>query len=162
MNLRIYIGLMFVIVIVACAPDTLQSTYEQQQKEDGMDGYNIIHIEENDGYGLVLATAWTEQYIENKDSPGIRVYEKADGKWVAIPGTTCDAPGGGAVLGIGGGNYLYCGSFGENRPFVEITVGETAARIFDVNDEKRVWYAVEKSRDMTVRGTNASGKQVSY
>lgn len=65
-------------------------------------------------------------------------------------------------MGIGGGNYLYCGSLGENRPFVEITVGETTARIFDVNDKKRVWYAVEKSKDMTVKGTSENGEQVSY
>ena len=150
--------MLFLIVIVACSPDTLQSTYEKQQKENGVDGFNIIHIEENDEYGLVLETSWTKQYIENKDKPGIMVYEKNNGKWVARPGMSCDGLGG--TLGIGGGRYLYCASITENRPYVKIMVGETEAQIFDVNDKKRVWYAVEHSMGVQKWGSYETGEPV--
>ena len=156
MNLRNLTGMLFLIVIVACSPDTLQSTYEKQQKENGMDGFNIIHIEENDEYGLVVETSWTEEYIQNKDKPGIMVYEKDNGKWVARPGMSCDGLGG--TLGIGGGRYLYCGSITENRPFVKIMVDETEAQIFEVNDKKRVWYAVEHSMGMQKWGSYETGE----
>ena len=156
MNIRILTGMLFLIVIVACSPDTLQSTYEKQQKEDGMDGFTIIHIEENDEYGLVLGTSWTEQYPDNKDKPFILVYEKNNGKWVTRPGTTCD--GLGATLGIGGGRYLYCASITEDRPYVKIMVGDTEAQIFDVNDKKRVWYAVEHSMGMQKWGSYETGE----
>jgi len=156
MNIRNLTGMLFLIVIVACSPDTLQSTYEKQQKENGVDGFNIIHIEENDEYGLVVETSWTEQYIQNKDKPGIMVYENHDGEWVTRPGMQCQGlPG---SLGIGGGRYLYCASITENRPYVKIMVGETEAQIFDVNDKKRVWYAVVNSMDMNVWGSYATGE----
>ena len=150
MSFKILIGIMFLIVIVACTPDTLQSAYEKHQKDIGNYGFNIIHIEEHDDYGLVLATEWSEQDKEDKGKPGIGVFIKESGKWVAIPGTSCDSPQ--VTLGIRGGNYLYCGVIIDNRPNVEIMAGETAAQVFDVNDKKRVWYAVEKSMDEKVRG----------
>ena len=158
MNIRILTGMLFLIVIFACSPDTLQSTYEKQQKENGMDGFTIIHIEENDEYGLVVETSWTEEYIQNKDKPGVMVYEKDNGKWVARPGISCDGLGG--TLGIGGGRYLHCASITEKRPYVKIMVGATEAQIFDVNDKIRVWYAVGDSMDMNVWGSYATGDPV--
>jgi hypothetical protein len=160
MSTRIFIGLIVLVSIVACSPDTLQSTYEKEQKYNEMDGFNIIHIEENDRYGLVLATSWTEEYIQNRDKPGISVYEKVEGKWSRNPGISCGDGRGAATLGIPDGNYLYCGVITEERPFVKMAVGETEAQIFDVNDKKRVWYAVEKAMGLKIRGTYESGEQV--
>ena len=77
------------ISMAACAPDTLQSTFEKDEKNNGMDSVNVIHVEENEQYGLVLATSWTEQFIENKDRPGISVYENNNGKWTRSPGMSC-------------------------------------------------------------------------
>lgn len=152
--------LIFLSAILACTPDTLQSTFEKDQQSNGMDGVNIIHIEENEAYGLVLATTWTEQTLENKDRPGINVYLQEDGQWMAIPGTDCDGPM--FTLGIQGNGYLYCGSISEKRPYVKILVGETEAQIFDVNDKKRVWYVVGKSRGMVVQGSYTSGELVRF
>jgi hypothetical protein len=161
MKIKIFPVLVFSISMMACAPDTLQSTFEKDEKNNGMDGINIIHIEENEQYGLVLATSWTEQYIENKDKPGISVYENDNGKWIGSPGTSCSGPGA-TRLGIQNGLYLYCGAITENRPFVKITVGETEASIFEVNDKIRVWYAVENSMDLETKGSYASGEQVTF
>jgi hypothetical protein len=161
MKLRVFLGLLILISFAACAPDTLQSTFEKEQKSDQMDGFNIIHIEENEQYGLVVATSWTEEYIQNKDKASIRVYENDNGKWVGMPGTSCSNPGA-ARLGIQNGLYLYCGSIGENRPYVTITVGETEAGIYDVNDTTRVWYAVVDSFELKTVGSYASGEQVTF
>ena len=150
MKFRILIGIMFVIAIVACAPDTLQSTYEKNQKDVGNYGWNIIHIEEHDDYGLVLATQWSEQDKEDKGKPSILAFIKENDKWVVDWGAACDGPQ--VTQIIAGGNYLYCGTITDNRPNVEIMVGETAAQVIDVNDQKRVWYAVEKSMGLKVRG----------
>jgi hypothetical protein len=161
MNIRLITGLVFSISIIACAPDTLQSTFEKERKDNNMNDFNIIHVEENEAYGLVVATTWTEEYIQNKDKAGIRVYENDNGKWIAMPGMDCSGQGA-ARLGIQNGNYLYCGSFTEDRPFVKITVGETEARIFDVTDKIQVWYAVETSMDLDTFGSYESGEQVKF
>lgn len=161
MKLRIILGLLFSISLTACAPDTLQSTYEKEQKSNQMDGFNIIHIEENEQYGLVVATSWTEEHVQNKDKAGINVYENDNGKWVGRPGTSCSNPGA-ARLGIQNGLYLYCGSIGENRPYVKVIVGETEAGIYDVNDTTRVWYAVVDSMDLKTVGSYANGEQVTF
>ena len=50
----------------------------------------------------------------------------------------------------------------EDRPYVKIMVGETEAQIFDLNDKKRVWYVVQKSRGLIVQGSFASGEQVQF
>ena len=134
MNLKTLTGLLLLTSLVACGPETLQSTYEKAQREDGMDGFNIIHIEENEQYGLVISTSWTEQYMENKDRPGIKYYEKMDGKWIMHPGTDCGTGRSASTLGIMGGSYVYCGVITEQRPFVKMTVGETEAQIFDVKN----------------------------
>ena len=101
-----------------------------------------------------------EQYIENKDRPGINVYLQENGQWMAIPGTDCDGPM--FTLGMQGKGYLYCGVITEDRPYVKIMVGETEAQIFDLNDKKRVWYVVQKSRGLIVQGSFASGEQVQF
>lgn len=161
MKTRIWVGLFSIVTLVACAPETLQGTFEKDEKNNGMEGINVIHVEENEQYGLVLATSWTEEYIQNKDKPGISVYENDNGKWVSRPGTSCSSPGA-ARLGIGNGLYLYCGTITEERPFVKVTAGETDAGIFDVNDTTRVWYAVGDSMDLAIKGSYESGEEVTF
>ena len=162
MNIKISIVAMIsMLSLVACSKLTLQDTYEKQQKDDGRDGFNIIHIEESEQYGLVLATSWTEEYIQNKDRPGINVYEKENGAWVSIPGVSCDNTGA-ARLKIQKDTYLYCGAITEDRPYIKVTVGETEAKVFKVTDSTGVWYAVEKSMDMKVIGSYANGGQHTF
>jgi len=161
MNIKIIAGLVLSIGIVACGQDTLQSTYEKEQKNNQMDGFNIIHVEENEAYGLVVATSWTEEYIQNKDLAGISVYENDNGKWIAQPGMSCTNPGA-ARLGMGNDNYLYCGAITEERPYVKITVGDKEAQIFDVNDKIKVWYAVGNSFELETHGSYESGEQVKF
>jgi hypothetical protein len=160
MKTRIVMGLLFLVSLVACSPDTLQGTFEKEQRNNGMDGFNIIHIEENDQYGLVVATSWTEQFIQNKNRPGIHVYDNENGKWVGRPGISCGDGRGSSILGIGNGMYVYCGVITEDRPFVTMAVGETEARIFDVNESIRVWYAVVNSRDLKISGTFDNGEKM--
>jgi len=144
---KFILGLVLLFSILGFTPDTLQSTYEKAQKENGMDHVNIIHIEENEHYGLVLATSWNEQFKQNKDRPGIGYYEKVNGKWSMRPGTDCGTGKGSFTLGLSNGDFLYCGVITLERPFIKIMVGQTDAKIFDVSDRIRVWYVVEKSRN---------------
>jgi len=60
-------------------------------------------------------------------------------------------------LGIQNGLYLYCGAITEDPPYVKITVGETQASIFDVNEKIKVWYAVVNSMDLKMVGSYATG-----
>ena len=117
MKFRILIGIMFVIAIVACAPDTLQSTYEKYQKDVGNYGWNIIHIEEHDDYGLVLATTWTEQDKEDEGKADILAFTKENDKWVVDWGAACDGPQ--VTQIIAGGNYLYCGTITDSVPMLK-------------------------------------------
>jgi len=156
MKSRVFPLLVISVSMLACAPDTLQSTFEKDEKNNGMDSINVIHVEENEQYGLVLATAWNEQLIENKDRPGISVYHKVKGKWTRSPGTSCPSEGT-SKLGIQNGLYLYCGAITADPPYVKITVGETQASIFDVNENIKVWYAVVNSMDMKMVGSYTTG-----
>jgi hypothetical protein len=45
----------------------------------------------------------------------------------------------------------------EEPPFVKITVGETQASIFDVNEKIKVWYAVVNSMDLEEVRSYATG-----
>lgn len=81
----------FMSIYGCSADDSLQGAYERQIKENGMDGFNIIHLEERASVGLVLNTSWTNDYPENQFRPGIHVFEKTEGGWQAVPGTACDA-----------------------------------------------------------------------
>lgn len=142
--------------MLACAPDTLQSTFEKDERNNGVDYINIIHIEENEQYGLVVNTSWTEDYIQSKDRPGISVYHKVKGKWTRSPGTSCPSEEI-SRLGIQNGLFLYCGAITENPPYVKITVGETEASIFEVNEIIKVLYAVVNSMDLKMVGSWATG-----
>ncbi len=140
--------------------DTLQSTFEKDERNNGVDYINIIHIEENEQYGLVVHTSWTEDYIQNKDRPGISVYHKVKGKWTRSPGTSCGSTGAYSKMGIQNGLFLYCGIIAEEPPYVpyvKITVGETEASIFEVTEKIKIWYAVVNSMDLKMVGSYATG-----
>ena len=147
------------VSMLAYASDTLQGTFETDARNDGMEDFNIIHIDENEQYGLVVNTSWTEDYIQNKDRPGISVYHKVKGKWARSPGTSCSSRGT-SKLGIQNGLFLYYGIIAEEPPYVpyvKITVGETEASFFDVNEHIKVWYAVVNSMDMKMVGSYTTG-----
>ncbi len=157
MKSRVFPLLVISVSMLACAPDTLQSIFEKDERNNGMDDINIIHIEENEQYGLVVNTSWAEEYIQNKDRPGISVYHKAEGKWTRSPGTSCSNQGT-SKLGIQNGLFLYCGTITADPPYVKITVGETQASILDVNEKIKVWYAVVNSMDLEKVGSYATGE----
>ena len=162
MKLNSVVGMCFILSFlvgtVGCADESLQEIFQRKMKDDKMDGYNIIHIEENDQYGLIVNTSWTKQYIENKNEPGIHVYKRDGSKWVMRPGTGCSA-GGTSKLGIPGKKTLYCGALTIKRPFAKIIVGDHEAKIFPVTDDLRVWYAVGQGRDLKVKGIAKNGSE---
>ncbi len=153
----ILFGLSFLISAAACADETLQEKYEGEMKDDKMDGFQIIQIEENERYGLIVHTAWTKQYPDNKNRPGIRVYYKDGGKWTMRPGTACGM--GISRLSIPDKNTLYCGALTKKRPFKKIMVGDQEAKIFPVIDDIRVWYAVGQGRKLKVKGITENGNE---
>jgi len=146
--------------VAGCAGDnSLQGTFEQQMKEDEVDGFNIIHIEENGSQGLVLYTSWTEKYPENKNRPGIRYYEKQDSRWEGRPGTDCSSDGI-ARLGLMGNGNLYCATLKENMDFEKVLVGGTEAKIFQATESQRVWFAITDDRNSKVRGIKSDGSEI--
>jgi len=69
-NFRIACGLI-TFSLAACAGDkTLQGILEAQMKDNGYDGWDIIHVQENETDGFVLHTAWTDQHPDNRSEPG--------------------------------------------------------------------------------------------
>ena len=120
MNIRLILGLTLCFLVSGCISDTLQETYEKTQKSNGMDSTNIIHLYENDRYGLVFATAWNAQYPENRNRPGISYYKKVSAKWKMQPGTDCGTGTGSSILGLSKEEFLYCGVITSERPFTKI------------------------------------------
>lgn len=146
--------------VAGCSDDlSLQATFEKQMKDDGVDGFNIIHIDENENRGLVLYTSWTEEYPDNKNYPGINYYRKLEQRWESRPGTACSDRGV-SRLGLSGNGYLFCAVLKENMKFEKIRVGDSDAHIFNVNDSMRVWYAVADDKKAKVVGTISDGREV--
>jgi hypothetical protein len=145
--------------LFACTGEmTLQQTVEKQMKEDGMDGFNIIHMTENVDDALVLLTSWTEEYPDNRNRPGIYYYQKQDGQWQQATGTDCS--GGITRLGLLGNGYLYCSSLEPGTGFEKILVDGEEAGMFVVNDNIRTWFHVADNNEAKVIGVNTGGKQV--
>ena len=149
----------FMSIYGCSADDSLQGAYERQIKENGMDGFNIIHLEERASVGLVLNTSWTNDYPENQFRPGIHVFEKTEGGWQAVSGTACDANTV-ARLSLFGNGQLYCASLDPESEVQEVRVGQSAAQIFDSANGSRVWFAITEERDAKAIGTTPDGREI--
>jgi hypothetical protein len=70
--MKIVLNLILLLLITGCSGDTsLKGAFEKQMKEDQADGFNLIHLEDNETDGLALYTSWTDDYPDNKNKPGI-------------------------------------------------------------------------------------------
>jgi hypothetical protein len=144
--------------IAGCSGNlSLQETFEKQMKDDGIGGFNIIHIDEKENSGLVLFTSWTEQDPNNKDDTSIHYFEKPDQRWERQTGMECSTNGVG-LMGLMGNGYLFCSIFKANMDFEKIRIGDSEVDIFNVNDSMRVWYAVVDDRDSKVLGITSDGR----
>ena len=152
-------SLLLAVSTTACAGDsTLKGTFEAQMKDNGYDGYEIIHIQENEGDGWVLHTAWTKDYPENRNEPGINYYQREGKKWQSAMGTACSSNGV-ARLGLRGRGHLFCAQLREGMSFTSIFVDETEAKMFEMGNGATVWYAVSENAEARVRGVTASGAE---
>lgn len=158
--MKIVLNLILLLLITGCSGDTsLKGAFEKQMKEDQADGFNLIHLEDNETDGLALYTSWTDDYPDNKNKPGINYYEKVDGKWQSRTGTGC-SDGGVSRLGLMGNGHLYCSILKENMDFEKILVDGTEANVFQVGDSIRVWYAVSDEKGAKVTGVSGGGREV--
>jgi hypothetical protein len=128
-------------------------------REDGADGFDIIHVEENERDGLVLYTSWTDEYPDGRNRPGIRYYERLDGRRKSSTGTECSSSGV-SRLGLMGNGYLFCSTLKENMSFERIRVGDSEAIILQTSDGKLVWYAIEDEKESNVTGITSDGREV--
>jgi hypothetical protein len=154
-------SLLFLLLAGAagCSDDpSLQAAFEKQMMEDGAAGFEIIHVEENENDGLVLYTSRTDEYPEAGDRPGIRYYERLEGRWRSATGMECGSSGA-SRLGLMGNGYLFCSTLKENRDFERIRVGDSEARMFQTGDGKRVWYAIVDDMESNVTGITSDGAE---
>lgn len=143
--------------IAGCSGNlSLQESFEKQMKDDGIGGFNIIHIDEKENFGLVLFTSWTEQDPDNKDDTSIHYFEKPDQRWERQPGMGCSTNGV-SRLSLTGNGYLFCSVLKANSNLEKIRIGDSEVDIFKVNDGMRVWYAVVDDRDSKVLGISSDG-----
>lgn len=138
----------------------MQGKFESQMKEDGVDGFEIIHIQENELDGLVLYTSWTADYPDNRNQPGINYFQKEDGKWGSAMGTGC-SDSGVSRFGLMGDRYLYCSKLRADMAFKKILVDDSQdAVLFTFNQDMRVWFAITDSRESTVVGVSNNGTEL--
>jgi hypothetical protein len=160
MKLKAAFAMTWLLATAGCSSDTsLKGVFEKQMKQDRVDGFNIIHLQENETNGLVLYTAWTKDYPENKNQPGIHYYEKGDSGWESRPGMGC-SDSGVSRLGLMGKGYLYCAMLKDYMQFSKVMLGDIEALIFQVNEKQQVWYALSGDRDAKVVGVSSDGKEV--
>jgi hypothetical protein len=134
----------------------MQGIFEGQMKDNGVDGFEIIHLQENELAGLVLYTSWTSDYPDNRNEPGINYYQKQDGKWVGAMGTAC-GNNGVSRFGLMGNGYLYCSTLRQDMAFEKIMADGREANVFTFNGDMRVWFAITDSRDSVITGVSSNG-----
>lgn len=146
--------------IAACSGDnSLQGAFEKQMHDDEVDGFTIIHLEENESDGLVLFTSWTKDYPENRNKPSIHYFQKTENHWKIQTGTACSTNGI-AQLGLMGNGYLYCAGFKKAMSFEAVRVGDKEAKLFSTPEVGTVWYARAGEREMKVIGITAEGREI--
>lgn len=156
-----YALLMAAFSLSACAGDpSLQGVFEAQMKDDGYAGYDIIHIEENQGDGWVLYTSWTDDYPDNRNRPGVGYFQLEDDQWQSAMGTACSSNGV-STLGLMGNGYLYCSVLRPDMQFESISAGRSDAQIFTFNGTMTVWVAIASEFGASVVGTTSDGREVS-
>ena len=144
----------------ACAGDqTLQGAFEAQMKSDGYDGFDIIHVQEDESDGYVLYTAWTDQHPDNRNEPGLNYYQKQGEQWQSAMGTGCGSSGV-SIFGMMGNGFLYCSVLRPDMDFVQITAGGQAARMFTFNETMKVWVAVSPEANAKVVGVMVDGREI--
>lgn len=152
-----------IFIFLACATacsgsETLQQAFEKQMKTDGADGFDLIHLQENEQDGLVLSASWTEAYPDNRDEPSVFYFQKQDGRWTRQTGTACSQSGVSRV-GLMGNGYLYCSVLRDDWDFAKVRVGETEAKMFQTHAGRNVWYAVAEAFELPVVGVGADGRE---
>jgi len=162
MNMRL--KALFLVLLISsaagCSGDkSLQGAFERQMKDNEVDGFNIIHMEENENDGLVLFTSWTSDYPQNKDKPGIYYYEKVDKAWKNQTGSDCSGTGV-SRLGLMGNGQLYCASLKDSISLESIRVGDSEAKMFPTPGGGTVWYARAGERDLKAVGVTSDGREI--
>lgn len=153
-------ALLSLFSMAACAKDSsLQGAFEAQMKDNGYDGYEIIHLQENESDGWVLHTAWTKDYPDNRNEPGVNYYQKQGKKWQSAMGTACSSNGV-SMFGLMGNGYLYCSVLRPGMEFESITAGGQTAQIYTFNDTMTVWVAISPEANAKVSATTPEGREI--
>lgn len=151
---------LIILSLAACAGDkTLQGVFEAQMKDDGYDGWDIIHIQEDETDGFVLYTAWTDQHPDNRNQPGVSYFQKQGEEWQSAMGTACSNSGV-STFGLMGNGYLYCSVLLPDMDFEKVTAGGQAARIFTFNETMKVSVGVTSEADAKVVGFTKDGREI--
>ena len=146
--------------LAACAGDkTLQGVFEAQMKDNGSDGWDIIHVQENETDGFVLHTAWTDQHPDSRNEPGVNYFQKQGKEWQSAMGTGCSNSGV-SMFGLMGNGYLYCSVLRSDMDFEKIAAGGQAAQVFTFNGTMQVWVAVTSEANATVVGITKDGHEI--
>lgn len=161
MHAKIRFALILIIFsVAACAGDqSLQDAFEAQMKDNGYDNYEIIYMQENETDGFVLHTAWTKQFPDNKNEPGVNYYQKQGKKWQTAMGTGC-SDSGVSRFGLMGNGYLYCAVLRPDMDFEKILAGDVEAKIFVFNGTMKVWVAVSQENKAKVVGITNEGGEI--
>ncbi len=151
---------LFAFSLAACAGEqTLQAVFEAQMKDNGSDGWDIIHLQENETDGFVLHTAWTDQQPDSRNEPGVNYFQKEGTEWRSAMGTACSSSGV-SMLGLMGNGYLYCSVLRPDMDFDRITAGGEVAQVFTFNETMRVWIAVTSEANARVVGITGDGREI--
>jgi hypothetical protein len=146
--------------LAACAGDkTLQGVFEAQMKDNGSDGWDIIHVQENETDGFVLHTAWTDQNPDSRNEPGVNYFQKQGTEWRSAMGTACSNSGV-SMFGLMGNGYLYCSVLRPDMSFENVAAGGHAAQVFTFNETMKVWVAVTSEANAKVVGISKDGREI--
>lgn len=143
-----------------CSSDnTLQGAFEQIMKEDEVENFEVLHLQENETDGLVVAASWSDDYPDRRDEPRILNFQIEDGRWVVRPGTSCTQRGISKVGLYDSGDWVYCGVLKDKWDFEKVKVGNSEATLVKTHGGKIAFVARAADKEQAIVGVYADGTE---
>lgn len=158
--LTIIIGL---TLIVGCSinqsfEDYFHNVMEEKKKEFAKDvnySYSLIHQEQNVVHPDDAIAIFKEHNL-NGEQIFIAYFEKENGywHWIQSRGAQWDSPV--KWTSMNKAPYIYSGAISDGS-IKEVYAGYEKAKIIDVEDNKRFWYAISNEKDVDVKVIKEDG-----
>lgn len=164
-NFSILLIIIGLTSLVGCSMNqSFEDYFHNEMEENKKDyeeevnySYSLVHQEQNvvnPGDAIAIFT----ENNRNGEQIFIAYFEQENGTWYwqQTRGAEWDTPV--KWSSMNKVPYIYSGAISDG-PIKEIYVGREQAKIIDVEDDKRFWYAISKRKDVDVKFIKENGNE---